>query len=420
MGFAWRVAVRFLLEGRMQSLLLVIGVAAGVSVVAYITALIDGLQANTLRRTLGVQPHVSVRPVKDVPLAAQAPVPVPATASQAGPARSPAPDRILATEQPRAQRTRSIDNWGPLAHTVAAMPGVTAVSPMASGAALALRGEASRAIALIGVDLPRYDRIAALSDKIIAGTARLAPGEAIVGRELADDLGLRVGDRLTLALGRDTTESVRAVALYDAGVRDVNRRNVYVPLRTAQSLLGLPGGITQLDLTVANVFDAEAVAKRLRARLQYDVESWMQTNSQLLSALQAQSLSTRLIRGVVMIVVVLGIASVLVVSVVQKRKEIGILRAMGASRRQMTQVFLIQGALVSAVGALAGAVLAWAMIIAFTLWVRGADGQPLFPITLRAVTFAWVAAGATLAGLLAAVVPARRAAQLDPAQAIRL
>jgi lipoprotein-releasing system permease protein len=420
MGFAWRVAVRFLLEGRMQSLLLVIGVAAGVSVVAYITALIDGLQANTLRRTLGVQPHVSVRPVKDVPLAAQAPVPVPATASQARAARSPATDRILATEQPRAQRTRSIDNWGPLAQTVAAMPGVTAVSPMASGAALALRGEASRAIALIGVDLPRYDRIAALSDKIIAGTARLAPGEAIVGRELAEDLGLRVGDRLTLALGRDTTESVRAVALYDAGVRDVNRRNVYVPLRTAQSLLGLPGGITQLDLTVADVFDAEAVAKRLRARLHYDVESWMQTNSQLLSALQAQSLSTRLIRGVVMIVVVLGIASVLVVSVVQKRKEIGILRAMGASRRQMTQVFLIQGALVSAVGALAGAVLAWAMIIAFTLWVRGADGQPLFPITLRAVTFAWVSAGATLAGLLAAVVPARRAAQLDPAQAIRL
>lgn len=420
MGFAWRVAVRFLLEGRMQSLLLVIGVAAGVSVVAYITALIDGLQANTLRRTLGVQPHVSVRPVKDAPQAAQVPVPVPGTASQSAAARSLAPDRILATEQPRAQRTRSIDNWGPLAQTVAAMPGVTAVSPMASGAALALRGEASRAIALIGVDLPRYDRIAALSDKIIAGTARLAPGEAIVGRELADDLGLRVGDRLTLALGRDTTESVRAVALYDAGVRDVNRRNVYVPLRTAQSLLGLPGGITQLDLTVADVFDAEAVAKRLRARLHYDVESWMQTNSQLLSALQAQSLSTRLIRGVVMIVVVLGIASVLVVSVVQKRKEIGILRAMGASRRQMTQVFLIQGALVSAVGALAGAVLAWAMIIAFTLWVRGADGQPLFPITLRAVTFVWVAAGATLAGLLAAVVPARRAAQLDPAQAIRL
>ena len=86
----------------------------------------------------------------------------------------------------------------------------------------------------------------------------------------------------------------------------------------------------------------------------------------------------------------------------------------------MTRVFLMQGALVSAAGAVVGAALAWAMVVAFTLLVRGADGQPLFPIALRASVFAWVALGATVAGLLAAVVPARRAAALDPAQAIRL
>jgi lipoprotein-releasing system permease protein len=158
----------------------------------------------------------------------------------------------------------------------------------------------------------------------------------------------------------------------------------------------------------------------MRARLPYEIESWMQTNSQLLSALDAQTMSTRLIRGVVMIVVVLGIASVLVVSVVQKRKEIGILRAMGASRAQMTRVFLLQGAVVSAMGAVLGAVLAWAMVVAFTALVKGADGRPLFPIALELATFAWVALGATTAGVLAAVVPARRAAGLDPAQAIRL
>jgi lipoprotein-releasing system permease protein len=118
--------------------------------------------------------------------------------------------------------------------------------------------------------------------------------------------------------------------------------------------------------------------------------------------------------------VVLGIASVLVVSVVQKRKEIGILRAMGASRGQMTRVFLLQGALVSAAGSVLGAAIAWAMVAAFTALVKGADGRPLFPIVLDLETFAWVAAGATLAGVLAAVAPARRAAALDPAQAIRL
>jgi lipoprotein-releasing system permease protein len=405
MGFAWRIAVRFLVEGKMQTLLLIVGVAMGVAVVTYITALIDGLQSNTIRRTLGVQPHLTIRPVKDVPLA--------------GRVATPGADASI-REQPRAQRTRSIENWAPLARSLETAPGVVAVSPMAGGTAIALRGEGSRAVAIVGVELERYDRIAALSDKIVEGTARLGPGEAIVGRELAEDLGVRLGDRFSLSIDRDTTESLRAVAIFDVGVRDVNRRNVYLPLRTAQSLLGIPGGVTQLDLTVTDVFDAESVAARLRARLPYEIESWMQTNSQLLSALDAQTLSTRLIRGVVMLVVVLGIASVLVVSVVQKRKEIGILRAMGASRAQMTRVFLLQGALVSAAGSVLGAAIAWAMVAAFTALVRGADGGPLFPITLDLETFVWVAAGATLAGVLAAVAPARRAAALDPAQAIRL
>jgi lipoprotein-releasing system permease protein len=88
------------------------------------------------------------------------------------------------------------------------------------------------------------------------------------------------------------------------------------------------------------------------------VESWQQANAQLVSALNAQSVSTGLIRGVVMVVVVLGIASVLVVSVVQKRREIGILRAMGATRGQMLRVFLLQGAIVGALGSVLGVLLA--------------------------------------------------------------
>jgi lipoprotein-releasing system permease protein len=404
MEFAWRIAIRFLTEGRLQTALVIVGVAFGVAVVTYITALVTGLQENTIRRTLGVQPHISIRPVKDVPLAA----------------RIDRADAVALTEQARAQRTRSIDNWPPLVPMLEGIAGVTAVSPMASGAALAQRGEGNRAISLIGVELARYDRIAALSDKIIAGRFQLAPGEAIIGRELAEDLGVQLGDRFTVTLGRSTTESLRAVAFYDVGVREVNRRNVYVALRSAQSLLGIPGGITSLDITLSDVFEADRTAAALAARLPYEIESWMQTNSQLLSALFAQTLSTRLIRLVVMLVVVLGIASVLAVSVVQKRKEIGILRAMGASRGQITRVFLLQGALVGAAGSILGAGLAWLMIALFTALVKGADGKPLFAIVLEWGVVLNIGLAATMCGVLAAAAPARRAARLDPAEAIRL
>jgi lipoprotein-releasing system permease protein len=122
----------------------------------------------------------------------------------------------------------------------------------------------------------------------------------------------------------------------------------------------------------------------------------------------------------VLVVVVLGIASVLVVSVVQKRREIGILRAMGATRAQVMRLFLVQGAIVGAVGSVLGLGLAVGMIWVFTRFVRGSDGLPLFDISISPALGLQVALVATVCGVLAAVAPARSAAAMDPAQAIRI
>ena len=403
-GFELRVALRFLREGRMQTVLIIVGVAAGVAVIAYISALISGLQNSTLTKTLGAQAHISVRAPDDV----------------VTPAAPPQPGASVLTEtQPRAQRPRSVANWQALLPLLEKMPNVAGVSPMVSGAGLALRGEAVLSVALMGVQLERYDRMIGLRSKVVSGTARLEPGEAIVGRELAQDLGVRVGDRLTVQT-TTSSESVRVTALVDLGVRDLNRRTVIVPLRAAQNLLALPGGATGLDLTLDDVWTAQGLAESLRAQFPYKIESWQESNAQLVSALNAQSVSTSIIRAVVLAVVVLGIASVLVVSVVQKRREIGILRAMGATRGQVLRLFLVQGAVVGALGSALGLLLAVALIWAFTSFVRGSDGLPLFNIALPLDTALRVALVATVCGVLAAIAPARRAAQLDPAQAIRI
>ena len=408
LGFERRVAVRFLREGRMQTVLIIVGVAAGVAVVAYISALISGLQSNTLDKTLGAQAHVTLSARDDVVVASMPP------ASGA---------TVLAQTQPRAQRPRSIANWAALVPVLEAMPAVAAVSPMVTGAGLAQRGEASKSIALMGVELDRYDRIVHLRSKVVDGVARLGPGEGMLGRDLADDLGVRVGDRVgivTAGVDGNVTDALRVTALLDLGVRELNRRTVIVPLRAAQSLVGLPGGATHLDLALVDVWAAPTLAAELTQRWPYQVESWQAANAQLVSALNAQSVSTTLIRGVVMVVVVLGIASVLVVSVVQKRREIGILRAMGATQGQVLRIFLLQGAIVGALGSALGVLLAVLLIWAFTTFVRGSDGLPLFAITLAPGLALRIAAIATVCGVLAAVAPARRAAALDPAQAIRM
>lgn len=405
MGFAFTIAWRFLREGRFQSLLIIVGVAAGVAVVTYISALIQGLQGNTIERTLGTQAHLVVKPAEET----------------TRPVAAPEPGTVAARDvQARAQRPRTLDDWRTIEDELARTPNVVATSSIVAGAGLALRGEASRAIALSGIELAGYDRIVALSSKVVAGAARVAPGETLIGRDLASDLGVTVGDRIVVRAASGNADTFQVAGLFDLGSRDLNRRFVYVTRSSAQSLLGIPGGVTHVYATVADLFAADATAQAVRARTGLEIESWMESNAQLLSALNAQTVSTSLIRGFTAIVVMLGIASVLVVSVVQKRKEIGILRAMGATRAQMTQVFLTQGALVGGVGSLLGTGLAWALLWVFSNFVRGSDGQPLFVVALPLDLALGIALGATVAGVLAAVAPARSAARLDPAQAIRL
>jgi lipoprotein-releasing system permease protein len=407
-NFEWVVALRFLREGRFQTALIIGGAAVGVAVVVFITALVNGLQANTIKRVLGTQAHIVIRPTEEV----------------ARPQRSPGPgEAVLPRVEARAQRLRSIDQWRALDVILQSWPEITAVSPMASGPAFAVRGDATKSIALFGVEPERYNRIVAVDEKLIAGEYRVQAGEAVIGKDLAKDLGIALGDRfrvVTTETDAPVSDAFTVTGIVDLGVRDLNRRTVFVTLRAAQTLLGLPGGASQLDLKVVDLFAADEVAQRLERETGLTVESWMRTNEQLLAAINAQNITTRTIRSFVVVVVALGIASVLVVWVVQKRREIGILRAMGATRGQVQRVFLLQGAIVALAGSAIGCALAVAMTAIFLKVARNADGSPLFVLDLSPWLFVGAAAGALIGGLLAAAAPARRAAQLDPAQAIRM
>jgi lipoprotein-releasing system permease protein len=262
-----------------------------------------------------------------------------------------------------------------------------------------------------------------MPEYIVQGKFDVQGTNAVIGTDLAKDLGVRIGDkiRLLVAAGPEQVRSdiLTVAGLFDIGNREVNRRWVFTTLRVSQALLDIPGGVSNVDMVVTDVFGADKVADTLRAQLPLTVESWMQTNAQILVALRNQSLTNGIIRGFVVVIVALGIASVLVVSVVQKQKEIGILRAMGASARRIMAVFLIQGALVGFVGSLSGALLAAGLLKLFSRIFRSVDGGQLFGGDLPIDMIFTASAVAIVVGLLSALIPSRRAAQMDPVQAIR-
>lgn len=417
--FEWIVAIRFLREGRLQTLFIIAGVAIGVAVIVFMSALMAGLQTNFIARVLSASAHIELLPPKEIarPLRHGTPV---------GTGGVDSTDVTHSVEaaivQAPLQRTKSIDQWQAIAAQIRLMPEVRVVAPLAAGSALVVRGNSTRAISLTGIEPELYFLIVNLSDKIVLGNTRLSGTDILIGTELATELGVSVGDKLRVTTGtgaNSATSTLTICGIFDLGNRGANLRSTFVALRTAQSLLGLTGGVSSLAVTVRDVYAAETVAQQITAATGVESNSWIETNAQFFTAVSAQTTANTAIRFFVGLSVAFGIASVLAVVVVQKSREIGILRAMGISRGQILRLFLLQGGLLALCGAILGSGIG---AMGLTLWQRlakNADGTALFPLVLDPQLFAMALVLATATGLVAAFAPARSAARLDPVVAIR-
>ena len=413
--FEWILATRFMREGVLQTLFITAGVALGVSVIVFMSALLGGLQSSLFDRTLDYQAQIVV----------SAPEEVARTLHQAHPTL-----RYASVIQPRAQRLRSVDQWQKVVKQLRSRSDVAVVAPIISGGGLVLRNDANRAVAITGMEPESYLRLIALEAKMLAGSAKVGATDIVIGIDLARELGVSLNDKLTLqtasaspgsnAGGSDVASATLTVSgIFDFGQRGQNKTAVYVALRTAQSLLGLVGGATSIGLDANDPFQAEILAQSISLQTGLKAESWIVTNADLFTALNGQNITFFVIRLFVGLSAALGIVSVLVVSVLQKSKEIGILRATGTTRVQILRLFLVQGALYGLFGSLLGSGLGWAFLVAWRGYARNPDGTAFFTINFDPMLFLYAAIGALLVGTLAAVFPAQRAARLDPAIAIR-
>ena len=388
----------------MQTLFILTAVGIGVAVIVFMSAMLSSLQANFMKRVLTTQPHIQLIPPDEV----------------ARPLRKASAGEIIATTLQRpAQRIRSIDQWQKIRAQLVEWPQIVTVSPTMSASALAVRGAASRSITLTGIDPDVYYKIVRIPDYIIAGQARVSTEDILIGTDLAKDLGVTLGDKINVTSATGSTRLLTITGIFDLGNKGANQRSTFVALRTAQTLSNLVGGVTSIDLTVTDVYAAETVAQLVQAATGVEADSWIKTNAQFFTAVKAQQSSNTLIRMFVGLSVAFGIASVLVVSVIQRSKDIGILRAMGTSQGQILRVFLIQGGLLGFLGSLLGAAAGGSGLVVWHTFMRQADGSEIFPLILEPTLFLNAVILAAVTGIAAAAVPARSAAKLDPVVAIR-
>ncbi|HNT27178.1 MAG TPA: ABC transporter permease, partial [bacterium] len=365
MPFSVFIAFKYLLDEKRQTLFIMSACAIGVAVMVFLYGLISGLQRSLVDRTLGSQAHIILNANKEKPRPL---------------AESGNDTAVMARVERGFDRPQMISDWPRRIEAVAASSGIVAVAPRLTGAALLRRGDVTRPVGVSGIEPDSFTTIIPLAKSVVAGRYDLVGDEIFVGKDLADDLGVTVGDRVALQT-RGGAVNFLISAVFDLGNRSVNENQVFVSLRQAQALLGAPGDINQIDTRVGEIFEAEKIARRLEKETGIETISWMEQNSQLLIALRSQSSSSYLIQFFVMVAVALGIASVLVVSVVQKRAEIGILRAFGTKRSVVTRIFLIQGAVVGLLGSTVGCFIGTGLAMFFRDSAKNPDGTPRFPIS---------------------------------------
>jgi lipoprotein-releasing system permease protein len=399
--FEWIVALRFLREGRVQTAAIIGGVALGVAVIVFMSALMTGLQEMMINRVLTGQAHIQLTEPKEV----------------VRPLRTPDGSELAIVQAP-LQRLKGIDQWQGVVAQLQAMPEVVVISPAVSGPAVIVRGAATRVVSLTGIEPDLYYQIVTLPSKIVSGTAALSGSDLIIGTELASDLTIALGDKLTVTGSSGASSLLSVVGIVDLGNKSANQRNVFMAMRTAQTLTGLPGGATAIDVSVRDLWNAEVIARQIAGAANVQADSWIATNAQFFTAVSAQSAANNSISLFVGLSVAFGIASVLVVSVVQKSREIGILRAMGITRGQILRVFLLQGGLLGLGGSIVGSGLGMIGLAAWSRLQQASDGSALYHLVFSGALFVSALTLATITGLLAAFAPAMHAARLDPVVAI--
>ncbi len=398
MLYALKIARRYLTASKAQTALLAVGVALGVFIFIFMSALIGGLAEYIMQRTAGDISHITI------------------AATAVDPALlGPATGTTLLVTAPSNQKTNLNDalNFLPM---IAAMPQVKATSPQISGAGIVRRGTYSAQISVVGLEPGRESAILNLDKYMIIGSARLRSGAVLLGQALATDLGLTLGQTLQIQSANGTDAALTLTGIYQIGSGGPDRRMAYVSLTTARTLFAIPQGVSQIEIKLFDLYTADAVTARIKALTGLPAKSWTEDGAQLLEALKAQAQTGYFLKSFAMISIIIGVASSLLLSTYRRRPEIGIMRAMGASRRFVVAVFVMQGALVGVMGAVLGAVLGYLALLPFPS--RDHFHAGTLPIDITQGSYGLAIALTVLGAILASILPARSAARVDPVTAI--
>lgn len=301
---------------------------------------------------------------------------------------------------------------------------VAGVSEVLHGPVIIRSSFKSESVRAYGINLDDQLRVSDLGNQIVQGSLndfRGKPSGALLGREMADRLQLAVGDSLLLET-QGEARRYRVSAIYETGVSDIDRVRVYLHMGEARSLLKRPTGASFIQVSLFDKDRAPQDALHMESVLQYSAASWQEREKTWLEVFRALRISTAITVSVFTLIAGLAMFNTLAMIVMEKTKEIAILRSMGYTRRDISRIFLWQAAIVLMIGTVSGWVLGAIVTYAISslpIRIRGIFATDRFIVSWSLWHYVAATATAILMVMAASLIPARRAARLEPGDVIR-
>ena len=416
MTFEWMVGLRYLMAKRKHAFISVItaisilGVAVGVMAMIVVLAVMSGFENDLREKILGTNAHAVVL-------------------KYGGGIEKPM--ELVA----KAQK----------------VPGVVAATPFIFSQAMLTTDINVVGAVVRGVDVESLDRVTNLKRYMTEGsldnlihlptdfgnraTAPVVLPGVVIGKELSKNIGAFYGDIITILSPTGTLtpagmgpklKRFRVVGIFNSGMYEYDSSLAYISIPEAQRFFEMEGKVTGLELRVENVDTADVVATHVRKELGYPyyTRDWMDLNRNLFSALKLEKVVMTIILILIILVAAFNIVSTLIMVVMEKGKDIAILKSMGASSRSILRIFLIDGLIIGTVGTTIGLILGYTLCFLLQKYDFVKLPSDIYyisslPVRTSVADFVSVASAAILISLLATIYPAYRASRLNPVEAIR-